>query len=713
MDDVLVQLQVIFRRLRLVALCCCLVLSVGLWYYCYARPIYKAVSSAECVFFEDKTVDQRVFTRRNGLQELRNELPSRNISELAAKRLGINMGFHGIMQKYINRVRVYQDMGAENYTRSKVQIEVLSYDKEFGEKWAEAIVEEFKTHRELKRDAKFDNTAGNLIPERNEVAATLDNLKKSKLQLEDDLQIAKLNIEHNELRVLPRDITITERLVEEMEKVLSRLNVEGLTLKERFSILSTHDVNNQLGGFVEGLENVKDKLDKREKTVVITPQDVKQDDEWIRLDQEYETAVDEYNKLQLKFGPQHPKLKEVTARVDDLYKKLNAKYDQSLRTFQLSYAQKIEKLNNAKNLMPRYKAVARQLEEAKRQVRDIDRRIIENQRRYDNLVKRINSITTAYDNDNIISIDYIGLKEVSHGSISPNKGKLLIYCAGGALLLGISMAYLIEYMDSSVKAPENVELELQIFGLGIVPELNAKGDVDMLQVHEAFPMFKESFRVIRTNLILRRDEMGRGQVLMLSSSMPQEGKSLCSLELARSFAELGERTLLIDADLRRGKQTRKLTGKKVAGLADFLTGKAQVEPVQFEENLDFLPAGHYSSQAIESLGGQSFSALLMGFRMQYTQIVIDGPPLLGLPDVFMMKESLDGMVVVVSAGHTAFPQLRLAVGQVQKSRIPIHGFILNRVNFSTGGKYYRYYYRNYEYYNQGLEGSTAIIPPTR
>ena len=713
MDDVLVQLQVIFRRLRLVVLCCSLVLAVGLLYYCYARPIYKAVSSAECVFFEDKTVDQRVFTRRNGLQELRNELPGRNISELAAKRLGINMGFQGIMQKYINRVRVYQDMGAENLTRSKVQIEVLSYDQEFGEKWAEAIVEEFKIHRERKRDATFDNTAGNLIPERNEVAVILDNLKKTKLQLEEDLQIAKLNIEHNELRVLPRDITITERVVEEMEKVLSRLNEKGLTLKEKFSILSTFDVKNKLGGVVSGIDKIKDKLDKRENTVVITPQDVKQDDEWIKLDQEYEALKAEYERLQLTFGPQHPKMKAVTAKVDELYKKLLAKYDQSLRSFELSYAQKIEELNNAKNLIPRYKAVTRQLEDARRQVRDIDRKITDNERRYAKLVQRIDSITTAFDNDNIISIDYIGLKDVSHGSISPNKGKLLIYCAGGALLLGISMAYLIEYMDSSVKAPENVELELQIFGLGIVPELNAKGDVDLLQVHEAFPMFKESFRVIRTNLALRRDEMGKGQVIMLSSSMPQEGKSLCSLELARSFAELGERTLLIDADLRRGKQTRKLTGKKVAGLADFLTGKAQVEPVQFEENLDFLPAGHYSSQAIESLGGQSFTALLMGFRMQYDQIVIDAPPLLGLPDVFMMKESLDGMVVVVSAGHTAFPQLRLAVGQVQKSKIPIHGFILNRVNFSTGGKYYRYYYRNYEYYNQGLEGSTAIIPPAR
>jgi capsular exopolysaccharide synthesis family protein len=271
---------------------------------------------------------------------------------------------------------------------------------------------------------------------------------------------------------------------------------------------------------------------------------------------------------------------------------------------------------------------------------------------------------------------------------------------GGALLLGIGLAYFMEYMDSSVKTPENVETELQIHGLGLVPELPSNVDGDSLGVHQEFPMFKESFRVIRTNLILRQDDHEQSQVIMISSSMPQEGKSLTSLELARSFAELGERTLLLDADLRRGKQTRKIIGKKKSGLADFLDGNAQVEPIQFENNLDFLPSGRFSAQAIESLGGQAFSALMMGFRLQYDRIIVDGPPLLGLPDVFMMKEALDGMVVIVSAGHTVFPQIRLAVSQIKNSRIPIFGFILNRVSFRTGGRYYRYYYRNYEYYQQ-------------
>ena len=100
---------------------------------------------------------------------------------------------------------------------------------------------------------------------------------------------------------------------------------------------------------------------------------------------------------------------------------------------------------------------------------------------------------------------------------------------------------------------------------------------------------------------------------------------------------------------------------------------------------------------------------MMGLRMQYDRIIVDGPPLLGLPDVFMMKKALDGMVLIISAGHTVFPQIRLAVDQIQKSRIPIFGFILNRVNFRTGGKYYRYYYRNYEYYQQGRQ-TGGLLP---
>ena len=363
--------------------------------------------------------------------------------------------------------------------------------------------------------------------------------------------------------------------------------------------------------------------------------------------------------------------------------------------------------------LPRLRELTRTHEVAKQAISGFEEKIKDLQKRHDKLRDKIEQIRLSHTIDPFLEISYVGQVGDSRlGSIVPNKGKLLIYCMGGAFLLGIGLAYLMEYMDSSVKTPENVEAELQIHGLGLVPELPPNVDGDSLAISEEYPMFKESYRVIRTNLVLRREDQGNSQVIMVSSSMPQEGKSMNSLELARSFAEMGERTLLMDADLRRGKQTRKIVGKKVFGLADFLTGNSQVSPMQFEDKLDFLPSGKYSAAAIENLGGESIQALMLGLRMQYDRIIIDGPPLLGLPDVFMMSNIIDGTVLIISAGHTVFPQIRLAVDQIQKSHMPIFGFILNRVNFRTGGKYYRYYYRNYEYYQQGRQTGGLLSDTT-
>lgn len=727
MDDFLVQAQVIFRHFRLFTLCVCLVLACGLIYYCYARPLYRAISSAEVVFFEDKTLlpyERQYFGQRPGFYDFKEKLPTRTIAEKAAKRLGINMGYEGLRKNYINRVRVYLDRGEDNFNNTKLSIEVLSYDEEIVQNWARALVEEYQIHRKKERDTKANFLLEKGKQEREEAALDIANLKQRKLEVEQSYNYAELYTQYGRLQNLPYKISNTQSQIEEMDRVFADLTKPNLTRVQKFAIYNRIKVRPQIGSRVfehphtqQSNKSDNQKVTQSTTVVVGTPEEFvgpdaafKPDDNWVQANQLWEEKEAELLILSKKLGPGHPERRKLEDEVRAADFEVEKKLKNRQKAFEFSYAQAVAQLKQLKDEYPNYLVVHKKLQTIRTELRNIDEKIKDQSRRHLRLHQQVERAARAYTNDPILEISYLGLKELSNGSISPNKGKLLVFCLGGALLLGISMAYLLEYMDSSVKAPENVEMELQIYGLGIVPELNAKGDVDLLQVHEAFPMFKESFRVIRTNLILRRDDMGRGQIIMLSSSMPQEGKSLCSLELARSFAELGDRTLLIDADLRRGKQTRKLTGNKVAGLADFLTGEAHVEPVQFEENLDFLPAGHYSNQAIENLGGQAFTYLIMGFRMQYSQIIVDGPPLLGLPDVFMMKDCIDGMVVVVSAGHTAFPQLRLAVEQVHKSRIPVHGFILNRVNFRTGGKYYRYYYRNYEYYHQGSEGQATVMP---
>jgi succinoglycan biosynthesis transport protein ExoP len=705
-DDIFVHVGIILSQTRLVVLSGCLVITCGLIYYCYARPVYEAKSQVKCVYVADPVDKQRVFKERPGWLALRENLPSERIGGLAAKRLGIDMGFRSIKKHFIRRVHIYKERSAENLNDDLVRVEVLGYAPDVVEKWGEALLEEFKVDRLNKRDAKAEVEISKGESELKVAAGNIARLKQEKIELEERLNYNRLEEEMRTLRNLPRVINENRERLELMEGILGQLRKDEMNVLQRFSLLSSYeDSALKMGQMVQMQPlpgaNSQSGTSHPAPLVVVTPDNVKKDQKvWIDIYQTANALRKEYNEKRRIFLPGHPSMQQLQNRLEKAERELNQYYESAYASFLLSHSNADNEGQRLRDQMPRFKEVTRNFGEAKRSMDHIENQIKDYQRRHDKLRDKVEQIRLSHSIDPFLEISYQGLVGVSDGSIVPNKGKLLIYCMGGALLLGIGLAYLMEYMDSSVKTPENVETELQIHGLGLVPELPSNIDGDSLDVHQEFPMFKESFRVIRTNLILRQDDHEQSQVIMISSSMPQEGKSLTSLELARSFAELGERTLLLDADLRRGKQTRKIVGKKESGLSDFLDGNAQIEPMQFEDNLDFLPSGRFSAQAIESLGGQAFNALMMGFRLQYDRIIVDGPPLLGLPDVFMMKEALDGMVVIVSAGHTVFPQIRLAVNQIKNSRIPIFGFILNRVSFRTGGRYYRYYYRNYEYYQQ-------------
>jgi len=706
-DDIFVHVGIILRQTRLVVLAGCLVITGGLIYYCYARPVYEAKSQVKCVYVADPVDKQRAFKERPGWLALRENLPSERIGGLAAKRLGIDMGFRSIKKHFIRRVHVYKERSAENLNDDLVRVEVLGYSPGVVAKWGEALLEEFKVDRLNKRNAKAEVEISKGESELKVAAGNIARLKQEKIEHEERLNYNRLGEEMRTLRNLPRVINENHERLELMEGILAQLNKKAMDVLQRFSLLSSYeDSALKMGQMVQmqplpGTTQLQSGALHSAPLVVVTPENVKKDQKvWIDIYQNANALRKEYDEKRLVFLPGHPFMQQLQNRLEKVERELNQHFESAYASFLLSHSNAMNEGKRLRDQMPRFKEVTRNFGEAKRSMDHIDNQIKDYQNRHDKLRDKVEQVRLSHSIDPFLEISYQGLVGVSDGSIVPNKGKLLIYCMGGALLLGIGLAYFMEYMDSSVKTPENVETELQIYGLGLVPELPSNVDGDSLDVHQEFPMFKESFRVIRTNLILRQDDHEQSQVIMISSSMPQEGKSLNSLELARSFAELGERTLLLDADLRRGKQTRKIIGKKKSGLADFLDGNGQVEPIPFENNLDFLPSGRFSAQAIESLGGQAFSALMMGFRLQYDRIIVDGPPLLGLPDVFMMKEALDGMVVIVSAGHTVFPQIRLAVSQIKNSRIPIFGFILNRVSFRTGGRYYRYYYRNYEYYQQ-------------
>ncbi|MFN7139154.1 MAG: CpsD/CapB family tyrosine-protein kinase, partial [Limisphaerales bacterium] len=184
------------------------------------------------------------------------------------------------------------------------------------------------------------------------------------------------------------------------------------------------------------------------------------------------------------------------------------------------------------------------------------------------------------------------------------------------------------------------------------------------------------------------------QVLIVTSAMPQEGKTVVSSNLAMSFALKGEKTLLIDADLRRGRLYRVFDAQNKPGLSDVLREHRPIEDAfrpTGHENLTLLTCGKHLDAACELIDTPAFAKMLQEMRKRYDRIIIDTPPVLGLAETSIIQRLADGVVFVIWSGYTPMRNVKAAVQTLQTNGTKFLGFVLNRLDFQSLGNRYKYF----------------------
>jgi capsular exopolysaccharide synthesis family protein len=212
----------------------------------------------------------------------------------------------------------------------------------------------------------------------------------------------------------------------------------------------------------------------------------------------------------------------------------------------------------------------------------------------------------------------------------------------------------------------------------------------------------ESFRLIRSNLILHPNRSGISQVIMVASARPGEGKTTCAANLAWSFYSMGESTLLVDCDLRRGMLHRALDVRNDVGLATLFSGELTEDGIVQETQMDDLwlvPRGPVIPGATEWLCSVEFASLVARWRKKYSRIVIDTPPILGLSETISIQRVVDGVVFIVQAEKTSRKDLQDAISLLKKSGAHLFGFVLNRVDLKKLANHYNYYHYSSHYYD--------------
>jgi len=516
-----------------------------------------------------------------------------------------------------------------------------------------------------------------------------------------------------------------QQKIDEADSVRNRLDSEDLDVVSKLSLisgarekmLSVGDVLSQ-GEAAPGSDFNPDSAPKDDGSsindnsqnqqaaapgFVVVPSMVQTERSWQGAEREVRQLEAEVRKASITYLPGHKVMRELEKKLAESQQVLDVEYSGEKARFDLEYDQMKVRLADLEKQLPDFNEAKKSFYQLKRDYSINSSGDLAWGTFYQRMAKRLNTLDFAQDRERV-SLQYIGLLELHEKPISPNRSKLLIICLVVGCVAAIGVPFLMEYLDHTVSNIEEVESTFHIRGLGVVPQV---GDEEMQppalidseegqQTH-----LVENFRVIRTNLLSMGAATKQPQVIMVTSSMPREGKTVVASNLAYSFVRAGAKTILIDTDLRRGRLHRLFGYRKTPGLSEYLLGDAPLDQACRASGMDGLhviTAGKHLDSGTELLGSERFAALLQELRGKYDRIILDTPPVLGLSETSVMQNVVDGVMFVIWSGKTPMKNIKVALEVLQSNGANFYGFILNRLDLSATKNYYQYYYYSNDYY---------------
>jgi len=284
-----------------------------------------------------------------------------------------------------------------------------------------------------------------------------------------------------------------------------------------------------------------------------------------------------------------------------------------------------------------------------------------------------------------------------------------------SLFAGVGLAFLLDFLDDTVKSIEDVDRYLHLPALALIPaSRNDKGKLmglgvsggsgapsettALAMVDDARSPIAESYRHLRTSLLLS----SAGQppkTILVTSSQPSEGKTTTAINTAFMLAQTGAEVLIVDCDLRRPRLHVHFGISNARGLTSWLSGETDLDALintyDKQQNLKILTSGAVPPNPAELLGSDEMRRLLNLLGERFTHIIVDSPPAISFTDASILSTMVDGVVLVVHGGRSSRAVVRRAKQQLLDVGAHIFGIVLNNVKLETQDYYYAGYYSNY------------------
>jgi non-specific protein-tyrosine kinase len=306
-------------------------------------------------------------------------------------------------------------------------------------------------------------------------------------------------------------------------------------------------------------------------------------------------------------------------------------------------------------------------------------------------------IAEASSLNNIIIDEYARAPQVP---ISPRVTTNTILATAVGLLLAVSLIFVIDYLDDTLKNPEDIEIETGLNPLGVIKRTKVKKPADALVVAlDPRSPAAEAYRQVRTNIQFIGVNQKFKSILITSPNVG-DGKSTIATNLAAALAQSGKRVILVDADMRRPTLHNILEVTDKKGLSDLIVrGREDNSFIKgtLIHNLLLLPAGRIPPNPAELLGSERMKQIVAWLEEQADHVIFDSPPILAVTDAAILSTLVDTTLVVVSASQTRLPAFIEAIKKLQSLESNIAGVLLNKVNPKRNNGYYYYYRPSDEY----------------